>query len=45
MKAFEEKIISTLSGASQKNALVFVAFLKASGMSVDEKITVKLSYL
>jgi hypothetical protein len=36
MKTFEEKIISTLSGASQKNALDFAEFLKANEMTVDE---------
>ena len=36
MKTFEEKIISTLSGASQKNAIDFAEFLKANEITVDE---------
>jgi len=36
MKSFEEKIISTLGGNAQKNALDFAAFLMANGMIVDE---------
>jgi len=36
MNSFEDKIIGTLSGDTQKNALDFVAFLKANSMVVDE---------
>jgi len=36
MKSFEEKIVNTLSGASQKNALDLVAFFNSNGMTVDE---------
>jgi hypothetical protein len=36
MKSFEEIIISTLNGDTQKNALDFAAFLKANDMVVDE---------
>jgi len=36
MKLFEDKIISILSGDTQKNALDFAAFLKANDIIVDE---------
>jgi len=36
MKSFEEKIVGTLSGASQQNALALAAFINTSGMTVDE---------
>jgi len=36
MKTFEEKIINTLSGTSQENALDFASFLRANEMTVDE---------
>ncbi|MDR2570359.1 MAG: hypothetical protein LBD23_08700 [Oscillospiraceae bacterium] len=36
MKSFEEIIISTLSGDTQKNALDFATFLKANDMIVAE---------
>jgi len=36
MTTFEEKIMSTLSGDTQKSALDFATFLKANGMATDE---------
>jgi hypothetical protein len=36
MKTLEEKIFSTLSGTSQKNAIDFATFLKANNMVADE---------
>ena len=36
MNSFEEKIVNTLSGDTQKNALDFAAFLKANDMVVAE---------
>ena len=36
MKSFEEKIIDTLSGVTQKRALEFANFLNTNGMELDE---------